>query len=459
MIHNIFIEFIYYIHIELIIIYMIATFFIMKKFYLSWIICAYVLTCFSNANFYWEEMEHAYNYAYKNWITTMQSIDKAWMYSELNRISMAKMISNFAINILWLKVDTSLNCSFYDVSISLDTQYDLWVTKACQLWLMWIGDDWKIATNFNPYGIVTRWQFATAFSRALNKSAGTSINNWNPYYRPHINYLYNKWIINSLDTPASNHEKRWYVMLMMQRASNWISNNLNNENNTCNTNENCLEYLNKLYKEKNELTCIYDDGQEDYIMEWYVTTKSNMFNMLATNSITYLWWWWYWENQWIQIETWWDVTSQRLSSLSKLLKLWTKITCTPWVTDKSVFQLPKDITIMSIDDLMDKDLKNEIGDWEWYKIFSINGYGGDDSNPITHYQILNIDKPNSTNLIYLNTKYVNWVNFNLSDYYKYIYLKLTYSNWKILGWSLVDKASLTDIGKLSEQEIKNKYSL
>jgi hypothetical protein len=47
---------------------------------------------------------------------------------------MAKMMSNYAINILWLKPDTSLKCFFYDVDPSINDQYDDWITKICQLW-------------------------------------------------------------------------------------------------------------------------------------------------------------------------------------------------------------------------------------------------------------------------------------------------------------------------------------
>jgi len=63
----------------------------------------------------------------------MTTIEEAKVFDTLNRIAMAKMISNFAIEVLNLQLDTNKDCDFPDVSSSLDTQYDNGVTKACQL--------------------------------------------------------------------------------------------------------------------------------------------------------------------------------------------------------------------------------------------------------------------------------------------------------------------------------------
>jgi hypothetical protein len=49
---------------------------------------------------YTAEQQSAYNYAYDQKITTASSIEKANMDGQLTRIAMAKMISNFAINVL-----------------------------------------------------------------------------------------------------------------------------------------------------------------------------------------------------------------------------------------------------------------------------------------------------------------------------------------------------------------------
>lgn len=184
----------------------------MKKTLLS-ILC--LLGLFSVGFAYSTEEIQAYNYAYQNGITTMTSISKADMGWNLTRIAMAKMLSNYAINILGLTPDTSKNCYFSDVSSYLDYQYDNWVTKACQLWLMgvWINE-------FYPNWIVTRAEFWTVLSRALNANDTTKLNRMNsanPYYSEHLNYLKGEWIMNNISNPTS-FEHRWRVMLMLMRA-------------------------------------------------------------------------------------------------------------------------------------------------------------------------------------------------------------------------------------------------
>ena len=191
----------------------------MKKLLITLISAVFVLWWISQGN-YTVEQQDAYYYAYSQKITTVSSIEKANMDGQLTRIAMAKMISNFAINVLWLQPDISKNCSFSDVSNSLDAQYNYGVTQVCQLWLMWVWNDGKKSDKFDPYATVTRAQFATAFSRALSKANWDAVENGDPYYSTHLAYLQSEWIIKNTSTPSpSNIEKRWNVMIMMKRAS------------------------------------------------------------------------------------------------------------------------------------------------------------------------------------------------------------------------------------------------
>jgi len=201
----------------------------MKKMLSVLIVPVFLMWWISLAASYTQEQRDAYEYAYSQHITTIDTIEKANLNGPLTRVAMAKMISYFAINVLWLQPQTSLNCSFSDVSASLDKQYNYGVTQACQLWLMWMWSDWKKSDKFDPYGTVTRWQFATAFSRALSQVDWNVIADGNPYYSTHLSYLHSKWIINSVSTPLpSAVEKRWNVMIMMMRASD-INKNANVE--------------------------------------------------------------------------------------------------------------------------------------------------------------------------------------------------------------------------------------
>ena len=161
-------------------------------------------------NWYTREMNDAYEFAFENWITTRKSINQANMTWSLTRIAMAKMLSQYAINVLWktLNTDNLRNCNFPDVTKNMDSNYDNWVTLACQLWIMWV---W--ITNFRPNENVTRAQFGTALSRMLYVLADGK----DHYYSTHLSKLKQEWIISN-DSPTLE-EVRWYVMLMLMRSA------------------------------------------------------------------------------------------------------------------------------------------------------------------------------------------------------------------------------------------------
>jgi len=158
---------------------------------------------------YSDELNGAYDYAYGIGITTQSSIDTADMYGSLKRSHMAKMMSNYATEVLGLAPDTSKACTFTDVANETD-ELQGYITEACQLGLMGVG-----IAAFNPNGLVTRAQFGTVLSRALY---GDANNQTEPnYYGAHLDALKAAGIMNNIDNPNAN-EVRGYVMLMMQRA-------------------------------------------------------------------------------------------------------------------------------------------------------------------------------------------------------------------------------------------------
>ena len=162
---------------------------------------------------YSTEQNQAYQFAKSKWITTQSNIKNANMDGKLTRIQMAKMLSYYAINVLWQTPDTSKwTVKFADVSGKLDRQYDNGVTLAYQLWIMWIN---MKNNNFRPYDEVTRAEFATALSRMLYHTKDWK---WSvKYYEPHMAKLYKEWIITN--TNSKLKEKRWYVMLMLMRST------------------------------------------------------------------------------------------------------------------------------------------------------------------------------------------------------------------------------------------------
>ena len=161
-----------------------------------------------------KEQKDAYTFAKENWITTKDTIQSAQMNGKLTRIAMAKMLSQYAINVLWQTPDTSKTIKFRDVTSKKDADYDNGVTLAYQLWIMWQN---MPNNKFRPNDEVSRAEFVTALSRLLYQTTDGEYKSTSKYYTPHMAKLYNEWIINNTD--PSMKERRWYVMIMLMRSS------------------------------------------------------------------------------------------------------------------------------------------------------------------------------------------------------------------------------------------------
>ena len=161
-----------------------------------------------------DEFQQAYEFAKKNGITTMSTIQKAQMYTPLTRIAMAKMLSQYAINILWQTPDKTRINKFNDVTEKMNSDYDEWVTLAYQLWIMWQNMPWN---NFRPNDEVTRAEFMTALSRLLYSTSDGEYKSTYKYYTHHMEKLKDEWIVTN--TNPSMKERRWYVMIMLMRSA------------------------------------------------------------------------------------------------------------------------------------------------------------------------------------------------------------------------------------------------
>lgn len=155
-----------------------------------------------------QEFHDAYDFAYKKWITTMPSAKEANMKGPLTRIAMAKMLSNYAINVLWKKPANKIVPKFPDIDEKLNEDYGWAVDLSYQLWIMWIWIE-----KFRPYDLVPRSEFGTALSRMLfGLEDGDGV-----YYETHLKKLKEEWIITN-DSP-NLQEARWYVMIMLMRSA------------------------------------------------------------------------------------------------------------------------------------------------------------------------------------------------------------------------------------------------
>jgi hypothetical protein len=183
--------------------------------------------CGVNTSRYSDEQKWAYLYAYMKWITTQCPISNANLDEYLHRDEFAKMISVYAINVVWREPDYSkAECNNFD-DISRDTpELQSYMKLACQLELMWMHADWVTPkSSFDPYSIVTRAEFGTVFSRLLFGDMYNVKNESQVYkqewywYKGHLQALKDYGIMTKVDGVWPKYlEHRWRAMLMLQRA-------------------------------------------------------------------------------------------------------------------------------------------------------------------------------------------------------------------------------------------------
>ena len=170
----------------------------------------------SDSNFDWkydQELLDAYNRAIKQWLMN-SSFDDLLNEWELTRAELAKIAVKY-VQILWMEKKLNENVSYPDVDSSL-WELENYIKLAYQYQIMWIHADGSKLTYFKPNKFVSRWEFATVFSRILH---GFEYNiNWSNFYEKHLEILKSEWILKDTN-PTRIEEKKW-VILMMYRYQN-----------------------------------------------------------------------------------------------------------------------------------------------------------------------------------------------------------------------------------------------
>lgn len=174
------------------------------------------------------ELESAYKYAYRLWITSAWSLSDAALDRMIKRREMAKMISIFATKIMWKKPNYNKTwCDIFN-DVKWETAEMTWFMKlSCQLNIMWIKADEKPLISFFPDMYVDRAQFGTIVSRLL---FGWIYNQaWPDRYKKHLNILNQDWIIKNINVPNIK-ELRWFVLIMLKRVDDkfYLQDYLNN---------------------------------------------------------------------------------------------------------------------------------------------------------------------------------------------------------------------------------------
>ena len=160
------------------------------------------------------EIQSAYEWAYERDVTTIPSLDDAMPDGVVKRGHLAKMVVNYATNVLWREIPEKIPsyCRWNDRRTDRESEeIKDYAVKSCALWLMWLD-----MPKFLPNMEVTRAQFGTIMSRLLwwKKYAW-----WTPYYRKHLNALKENNIMTQIENPEKRLELRQWVWLMLMRSA------------------------------------------------------------------------------------------------------------------------------------------------------------------------------------------------------------------------------------------------
>ena len=163
----------------------------------------------------WTELEQAYNYAYKIKVTNQTPMQQANMNGYITRAQLAKMVAKYMASVTSLKADTSVKCSFNDMS-KQTKEIQAYAKTVCQLGVMWVNAYGNPNVSFNPNLKVTKAQFITILSRILR---GKKYNTpWADYYAKHLAALKGTSVLGT-NVSAMELELRGDVMLLLYRVS------------------------------------------------------------------------------------------------------------------------------------------------------------------------------------------------------------------------------------------------
>ena len=173
------------------------------------------------------EANKSYCFAFTIWATTKQTLEEAQYNREIRRSELAKMVSQYEVQILQKKPDEGKACHHYSDVTSRYKALDQYITEACELGLMWVDNNGDQVFHFRPKDLVTRGEYMTVVSRMLygNKYDISDDEKWKvPFYQYHMDTLVSEGIFNH--RLPEIEVQRYMVFYTLYRLANQKTMNL-----------------------------------------------------------------------------------------------------------------------------------------------------------------------------------------------------------------------------------------
>ena len=305
--------------------------------------------CKVNESHFPDEMKLAYLYAYVHGMTTMCPIDDANLYGYLRRDHLAKILTQYSINVLDLEPELwKAWCNDFDDIANESAEMKYFIKTSCELWLMWLQSDWKTPKkSFEPTKYVTRAEFGTTLSRLIYEgkyNLASEAENTYPgaWYSKHLQALKKAEIMNEIEGDRPQHiELRWYVMLMVMRYGKWRLADMVTDKNANSY------YMKNIYNQSKEMSCTVYSGWKkvwDLYIDWTDIkqyNKTSWVSVLIKNNVLYTWS--DSSNKWVSKK----YTTSVFNFLKRFDDEEISVQCTQWV-DSDELVKPKDITFLNV---------------------------------------------------------------------------------------------------------------
>jgi len=142
-----------------------------------------------------------YKYAKEHELTSATSSTDFRLCDPITRIELAKIITQYAINIAMLTPDETRVCTYTDMA-SASIEERSFARMSCELGLMGLEYNGIPAHIFDPYAHVSRAMMSTIFSRLLFGNAyNGNAQNW---YIDHMNALKKSGILKMIGDPMDD---------------------------------------------------------------------------------------------------------------------------------------------------------------------------------------------------------------------------------------------------------------
>lgn len=160
-----------------------------------------------------KEFEYTLAFLRNNDLTKYNSVDEYRPFDQITRQEAAKFFTQFAINVLWKKIDNTVVCDFSDLD-NVDPSLEWYIMKSCQLWIFkWTNG------KFKPNDVMKKSEAIAVLIRIM---VWTLDESWEIWFENYFNKAIELWFIKDKDSITWEKIKPMDIDRDLTRYEAWI---------------------------------------------------------------------------------------------------------------------------------------------------------------------------------------------------------------------------------------------